>query len=209
MSNGIADKVTSLVEGMENISKPAIKDLCGKLKKYAETEKGIVTALDKMRTKASGLEVQALSLTEWGKKNNGPDADAVKKRSKDLDKAADGLSNFTDAIDGVLEGKAAGKTKLPGEAFDQVLRLLANEMSDKVIGPVKKLALEYYPLESAGQKKLQEWSVHLNHLAAALNAGLAELDPADKLQAAKLKFGKSEVLARAVELKNKIDGLGI
>lgn len=209
MSDGIGSKVEGLMDGLEDINKPAIAGLRSKLKKYLETEKAILAAVDKMRAKASGLEVQALNLIEWGKKNKGPDADAIKKRAKDLDKAAAALSAFTDAIDGVVEGTASAKTKLPGGDFDKVLRLLINEMSDKVIGPVKKIALDYYPSESTGQKKLQEWAVHLNHLAAALNDGLAALDPSDKVEEVNLNFGKFEVLARAVELKRKIDGLGI
>lgn len=209
MSDGIGSKVQGLMEGMEDINKPAIVQLRAKLKKYIETEKTLLAAVSKMRTQASGLEVQALNLIDWGKKNKGPDADAIKKRTKDLSKAADELSAFVDAIDGVIEGTPSAKTKLPGENFDKVLRPLINEMSDKVIGPVKKIALAYYPLESAGQKKLQEWAVHLNQLAATLNDGLAALDPSDKVEEVNLNFGKFEVLTAAVELKRKIDGLGI
>jgi hypothetical protein len=43
----------------------------------------------------------------------------------------------------------------------------------------------------------------------ALNNGLAELDPSDKVEALNLNFGKSEVLVPAIELKRKIDGLGV
>jgi ElaB/YqjD/DUF883 family membrane-anchored ribosome-binding protein len=209
MSDGIGAKVEGLFDGLEDINKPAIAQLRAKLKKYLDTEKAILAAVGKMSTQASGLEVQALNLIEWGKKNKGPDADAVKKRTKDLARAADELSAFADAINGVIEGTPSAKTKLPGGTFDKVLRLLVNEMSDKVIGPVKKIALAYYPVESAGQKKLQEWAVHLNQLAAALNEGLAELDPNDQVEDLNLKFGKQEVLAAVVELKRKIDGLGI
>lgn len=51
------------------------------------------------------------------------------------------------------------------------------EFKDKAkIANVRKAALDYYPAESAGQKKLQEWAVQLNILANALNEGLAALD---------------------------------
>jgi hypothetical protein len=193
---------------MSDINKPAIGELSRKLRRYVEAEKGIVAVLDKMRTQASGLVVYGLNLTDWAKKTKGPDAAAFKKRAKDFEKAIAGFESFTDSIDGVLEGRPAAKAKLPGDAFQKVLDDL--EFSDKAkIGPVRKAAQEYYPLESAGQKKLQEWAVHLNQLAAALNDGLAELDPSDKVEALNLNFGKSEVLVPAIELKKKIDGLGV
>ena len=208
MSDGIGWRVERLLDGMSDINKPAICDLNRKLKRYVEAEKGIVAALDKMRTKASGLVVYGLNLTAWARKANGADAAAFKKRAKDFDKAIAGFESFTDSIDGVLEGRPAAKTRLPGDAFQKVLDDL--EFSDKAkIGPVRKAAQEYYPLESAGQKKLQEWAVHLNQLAAALNAGLAELDPNNQVEGLNLNFGKAEVLVPAIELKKKIDGLGV
>lgn len=208
MSDGIGWRVERLLDGMSDINKPAVVELSRKLKRYVEAEKGIVAALDKMRTKASGLVVYGLNLTGWAKKTTGPDGAAFKKRAKEFEKAIAGFESFTDSIDGVLEGAPAAKTKLPGDAFQKVLDDL--EFSDKAkIGPVRKAAQEYYPLESAGQKKLQEWAVHLNQLATALNNGLAELDPSDKVEALNLNFGKSEVLVPAVELKRKIDGLGV
>ena len=208
MSDGIGSKVAGLMEGLEDVNKPAIAELNRKLKKYIDAEKNIVAALSTMNTKASGLVVYGLKLAEWAKKTKSPDADAFKKRAKDFDKAISGFESFTEAIDGLLEGGAVAKTKLPGEAFHKVLDDL--EFKDKAqIANLRKAALEYYPAESAGQKKLQEWAVHLAHLATALNEGLAELDPTDKVEELNLNFGRLEVLKPALELKKNIDTLGI
>ena len=208
MSDGIGSKVEGLLDGMSDINKPAIVELNRKLKRYLDAEKGIVAALNTMRNKASSLVVYGLKLADWAKKTKGTDADAFKKRAKEFDKAITGFEAFTDAIDGVLEGGAAGKTRSPGAEFQKVLDNL--EFKDKAqIANVRKAALEYYPSESAGQKKLQEWAVHLNQLAAALNEGLAALDPNDKVEALHLSFGKFEVLVPAIDLKKKIDGLGV
>ena len=166
MSDGIGSKVEGLLDGMSDINRPPIVELCRKLKRYADAEKGIVTALNTMRTKAAGLVVYGLKLADWAKKAKGPDADAFKKRAKEFDKAISGFESFTDAIDGVLEGTASGKTSLPGEEFQKILDKL--EFSDKAaIAALRKAAQDYYPAESAGQKKLNEWPVHLVQLAAA------------------------------------------
>ena len=208
MSDGIGSKVEGLLDGLSDINKPPIVELSRKLKRYADAEKGIVTALNTMRTKAAGLVVYGLKLADWAKKAKGPDADAFKKRAKEFDKAISGFDTFTDAIDGVLEGTASGKTSLPGEEFQKILDKLV--FSDKAaIAALRKAAQDYYPAESAGQKKLNEWAVHLVQLAAALNEGLAALDPDDKVEALHLSFGKVEVLKPALELKKKIDALGI
>lgn len=208
MSDGIGSKVEGLLDGLSDINRPAIVELSRKLKRYADAEKGIVSALNATRHKASGLVVYGLKLADWARKAKGPDADAFKKRAKEFDKAISGFDTFTDAIDGVLEGTASGKTALPGGEFQKVLDKL--EFTDKAaIAPLRKAAQDYYPTESAGQKKLQEWAVHLVQLAAALNEGLADLNPDDKVEALHLSFGKFEVLKPALELKKKIDALGI
>jgi len=208
MSDGIGSKVDGLMDGLSDVEKPAIVELNRKLKRYLDAEKSIIAVLDTMRKKASGLVVYGLNLSEWAKKTKSPDADAFKKRSKEFDKAIEGFESFTDAIDGLLEGKAVGRSKLPGDAFQKVLDAL--QFKDKAqIANLRKAALDYYPSESAGQKKLQEWAVHLSHLAAALNDGLAALDPSDKVEALHLNFGKFEVMQPAIELKRKIDSLGV
>jgi hypothetical protein len=208
MSNGIAAKVQGLMDGLDDVEKPGIAELRRKLKRYVDAEKGIVTAVGAMRTKASGLVVYGLKLAEWAKKNKGADADAFKKRAKEFDRAIARFEAFTDALDGVLEGKTAGKTELPGDELHKVLDKL--EFTDKAgIEPLRKAAQAYYPAESAGTKKLQEWTVHLTQLAVALNEGLAVLDPDDPVEALHLGFGKFEVLKPAIELKKRIDGLGI
>jgi hypothetical protein len=208
MSDGIAAKVAGLMDGLSDIDKPAIAELNRKLKRYVDAEKSIVSTVDAMRRKASGIVVYGLKLAEWAKNADGADAAAFKKRAKELDKAIEGFESFTDSIDAVLEGKAAGATKLPGDDLHKALDKL--EFTDKAgIAPVRKAAQDYYPAESAGTKKLKEWSVHLTQLALALNEGLAALDPNDKVEALHLSFGKFEVLKPAIELKKRIDELGI
>jgi hypothetical protein len=208
MSDGIGSKVEGLFDGLEDVNKPAIVELRRKLKKYTDAEKEILGKVKTMRDKAAGLVVFGLGLADWAKKNKGPDADAFKKRAKEFDKAINALETFTDAIDGVIEGTASGKTRLPGAELQKVLDLM--EFKDKAkIANVRKAAQDYYPAESAGQKKLQEWAVQLNILANALNEGLAALDPNDKVEEVNLSFGRIEVMKPAIELKKKIDGLGI
>jgi hypothetical protein len=208
MSDGIAAKVQGLMDGLSDVDKPGIAELCRKLKRYVDAEKGIVSAVGTMRTKASGLVVYGLKLAQWAKKTKGADAEAFKKRAKELDRVIARFESFTDAIDGVLEGKATGKTELPGDELHAVLDKL--EFTDKAgIEPLRKAAQAYYPAESAGRKKLQEWAVHLTQLAVALNEGLAVLDPNDPVEALHLGFGRFEVLKPAIESKKRIDGLGI
>lgn len=208
MSDGIGSKVEGLMDGLSDTNKPPIVELNRKLKKYIDAEKGILTALTGMSRKAAGLVVYGLKLSEWAKKEKSPDADAFKKRAKEFEKAIDGFESFADAIDALVEGGVPGKTKLPGADFQKVLDNL--EFKDKAqIANLRKAAQDYYPSESAGEKKLQEWAVHLNHLITALNEGLAALDPDDKVDELNLNFGRLEVLKPAIELKQKIDGLGV
>lgn len=154
MSDGIGSKVEGLLDGLSDINRPAIVELSRKLKRYADAEKRIVSALNATRHKASGLVVYGLKLADWSRKAKGPDADAFKKRAKEFDKAISGFENFTEAIDGVLEGTASGKTALPGGEFQKVLDKL--EFTDKAaIAPLHKAAQDYYPTESAGQKNFR------------------------------------------------------
>jgi hypothetical protein len=90
MSDGIASRVERGLGGISDINKPAIVELSRKLKRYTEAEKGIVAALDKMRTKASGLVVM-LNLTGWAK-TTGPDGAAFKKRAKEFEKRSPDLN---------------------------------------------------------------------------------------------------------------------
>lgn len=204
--SGIASKAATLADRLGKNTNPAVVEMNRKLKKYAEAEKGIVASVGTMRQKASGLVVYGLNLKAWASKNKGPDAEAFQKRAKAFDSAIGGFESFTDSIDALLEGGQPGKARLPGNSFQKVLDDL--EFKEKApIANLRKAALDYYPAESAGQKKLREWSVHLNQLCTSLNTGLAELDPAQ--EQAELNYGRNEVLRSALELKKRVDAVGV
>lgn len=203
MTDVIASKALGLADKLKDRSEPAVAEMTRRLRKYAEAERGLAGAVHTMGHKASGLVVFGLTLADWAKKNKGPEADTFKKREKDFDKAIAGLESLGDAVDALLEGGTPAKVKLPGNALQKVLDDM--EFKDKVkIATVRTAAREYYPAESAGQKKLQEWAVHLNHLCAGLNDGLSQLDGSD-VQA----YARKEVLERAQQLKKSIDTMGV
>lgn len=203
MTDVIASRALGLADKLKDHQEPAVAEMTRRLRKYAEAEKGLAGSVYTMGHKASGLLVYGLNLADWAKKNKGPEADAFKKREKDFGKAIDGLEAFSDAVDALLEGGTPSKVKLPGNALQKVLDDLEFKDKAKIVN-VRKAALDYYPAESAGQKKLQEWAVQLNHLCAGLNDGLSKLDAAD-LQA----YGRREVLERAQQLKRSIDTMGV
>lgn len=203
MTDVIASKALGLADKLKDRNEPAVAEMTRRLRKYAEAEKGLAGSVHAMGHKATGLVVYGLHVADWAKKNKGPEADAFKKREKDFAKVVDSFEALGDAVDALLEGGTPAKVKLPGNAMQKMLDNL--QFKDQVkVANLHKAALDYYPAESAGQKKLQEWAVQLNHLCAGLNDGLSQLDAAD-LQA----FGRKEVLERAQQLKKSIDTMGV
>jgi hypothetical protein len=207
MADGISGKAQGLMDGLEDVSKPAVADMRRALKRYVDAEAKLLPAVQSMGQKASGLLVGCLAKVINEGKGSGPQAEAIKKRKREFDKVNSALDSFGDAIDGLVEGTGGGgKVVFPGDLVHDLLDKL--EYTDK--GPandLRKAAQAYYPAESAARKKLAEWSVHLGYLATALNTGLAELDPADQVENLNLQFGRNEVLAPALELKRKIDAM--
>jgi len=156
MTNVIASKALELADKLKDRNEPAIAEMTRRLRKYAEAEKGLAGSVHTMGNKATGLVVYGLHVADWAKKNKGPEADAFKKREKDFAKVVDSFEALGDAVDALLEGGTPAKVKLPGNAMQKMLDSL--QFKDQVkVANLHKAALDYYPAESAGQKKLQEF----------------------------------------------------
>jgi hypothetical protein len=203
MSYGIGKGASGLLDALSDIDKPQIKELSRKLKRYIEAEKTILRDLDAAITKGSALEAQCRGLKDWAKNKGGADAEAFKKREKDITKAMDALGSFTDAIESAAGGKAAGKSTVPGDAIQAVLDKL--EFSDKAtVKDLRDVAKAYYPAESAAVKRLQEWVVHLDQLLAGLNDGLSALNSSDQVEALHIALAKKNVVDPAIKLQKAV-----
>jgi hypothetical protein len=209
MADGLAEKVRGLVDGVEDVAKPEIAEMRKHLAKYVEAEGRILPAVQKLNSSAAGLLVRGLAKVMTEAKGSTPEGVALKKRKRDLDQVNGQLEALGTALDGIVEGTGgAAAAVFPGERLQQLLDDL--EFKDK--GPstdLRNMAKAYYPLESAGRKKLAEWAVQLDHLVAAANRGLEALDPTDQVENLNLQFGRNEVIKPALELKRKIAALGV
>jgi len=211
MGRNIGSNAEGLRDSLSDVETPEVAELCRKLKRYVEAERGIQTQLKATLRACDGVQVDALALKTYIGKQKNADIEAFKNCSKDFDLALDRLEKFSDALEKLLQGDGPGKVTLPGEALDSVLDKLEfkEKASENVLSTLQKGAKAFYPAESAAQKRLAEWSVHLKQLALALNEGLATLDRKDKVQDLNLNFGRMQVLKPALELKKGIDAMGI
>lgn len=206
MADGLAGKVQGLMDGVEDNTQAPVAEMRKALKKYIDAEGKILPAVQKMNAAAAGILVKGLDKVMNAK---GPAGDAVKKRKRDFDAVNAAFEAFTDALDGIVEGTGGGgKAAFPGEQLQQLLDRI--EFTDKSpLDDLRAAAKAYYPLESAGRKKLQEWAVHLGYLIEAANRGLEALDAGDQVDALNLNFGRTEVIKPAIDLKAKIAAFGV